>query len=452
MAQWTDAELRSTVRAYLKMLSAQDRDLAYSKAETRRRLLRGALKGRSAASVEYRMRNISAVLEQHGRTTLKGYLAAKNVGDAVSEKIWAMVRELDSSPPKAASGAGSGAASKQAGGAVKWGKRPPMIYFNIGWMEHYAGPSPDDLTIGAHRYLGSHDHGAECYNFLADSDGILRGYRPPGGRARIDLKRLGAAASDISMDGVLVIWLAREPGTGRTLIVGWYRDATVYRQAQPGSVDINGEKIEYSVEAREEDGTLLPWVLRTFAVRSSRVSPGAGFGQNPTWYGADSIDELVWSYIRSEGKAPRKKGKPSGKPPKNFDPELRRKVERAAVNNAVAYYKALYGNDCPVVSVETEAKGWDLEVHAGPQPRLVEVKGLLNHGMVCELTPNEYEKMQLPANRDRYTVFIVNNALAEPPSRPSRFVFEHAGGMVWQTADGLKLKITKKVGAVLSVV
>lgn len=72
MAGWSDKELRSTVRAYLRMLDAQERDLPYSKAETRRRLLKGPLKGRTEASIEYRMRNIAAVLEEHGRSTRLG--------------------------------------------------------------------------------------------------------------------------------------------------------------------------------------------------------------------------------------------------------------------------------------------------------------------------------------------------------------------------------------------
>jgi len=326
-----------------------------------------------------------------------------------------------------------------------------MIYFNIGWMKRYDGPAADDPTIGAHGYLGSHEHGAECFNFRSGPDGVLKGYRPPGGRRQINLKRLGADSSDTEAEGVLAVWLAREPGTGRTLIVGWYRNATVYRRARESGTVVNGESVDYSVVTRTEDAKLLPPVARTFEVRSSRVLPGGGFGQNPTWYGSESVNERVWAYVRSEGRTgPSRRSKPSKKPPKNFDPELRQKVERSAVDHAVAYYKAVYGSDCAVVSVEKEAKGWDLEVFTGSEPLLVEVKGLLNSALVCELTPNEYEKMRVPANRSRYVVFVVTNALAQHPSTPIASVFEHAKDMKWQTADGRGLKITEKIGAVLS--
>jgi hypothetical protein len=218
-----------------------------------------------------------------------------------------------------------------------------------------------------------------------------------------------------------------------------------------GLIELNGEDVGCSVQARREDVKLLAPIARTFQVDSSRVSPGAGFGQNPTWYGAPAVDRRVWAYIRSQGStAPSGKPGSAKAPPKNFDPELRRKVERAAVEHATAYYKSLYGDDCPVVSVEKNARGWDLEVQAGAEPLLVEVKGLLNSDLACELTPNEYEKMKLPANRSRYVVFVVNNALAEAPAVPIASIFEHDQEMTWRTADGRALKITEKVGAILT--
>ena len=450
MAEWTDQELRATVAAYLEMLNHQDRGEPYSKAQFRRMLVRGALNARSEASIEYRMRNISAVLDQHGRLILNGYIPAANVGEKVSEIIWSIVRKQEASPPSPTPGqASTPAARSLASGASKL--QPKIIYFNVGWMKRYAGPDTDDRTIGSHGYLDAHEHGAECFNFLPNEGGRVQGYRPPGDREQTNLTRLGADRSQGQLDGVLVIWMAREPGTGRTLIVGWYRNATVYHAARDGGVDFNDERIHYSVEARVDDAVLLPPVARTFKVKSSRVSPGQGFGQKPTWYGSPEVDKRVWAYVQSWLSRGSKKAPPASKsPPKNNDPELRRKVERAAVEHATAYYKSVYGMNCLVESVEKDAKGWDLEVHTGPEPLLVEVKGLLNSGCVCELTPNEYAKMMLAKHRARYVVFVVNNALAQKPLAPVASIFEHCGGRNWQTADGRDLVITEKIGAVLT--
>jgi hypothetical protein len=260
---------------------------------------------------------------------------------------------------------------------------------------------------------------------------------------------LGAASSDDRIDGALVVWLAKAPETGRTLIVGWYENATVYRRARDGGIRINNEDLYYSVEARSADARLLVPVARTFEVPSSRRKPGEGFGQKPTWYGAEATNARVWAYIRSK-RSPARQKPPGKAPPKNPDPELRRKVERAAVEHAIAYYKAEFGNACPIHSVETAAKGWDLEVYHDAKPLLVEVKGLLNHGLVCELTPNEYEKMRQKVNRDRYVIYVVNNALAKSPAVPVASVFKHAGNLKWQTDDGRELIVTEKTGAVLS--
>jgi hypothetical protein len=214
---------------------------------------------------------------------------------------------------------------------------------------------------------------------------------------------------------------------------------------------LNGDRIFYSAETEVGDATLLQPIARTFEVRSSRLLPGAGFGQKPTWYGAEAIDQQVWAYIQSKTKTPSPK-KPASKnaPPKNLDPELRLKAERAAVEHAWAYYKSEYGGSCFIESVESAAKGWDLEVHNGSEPLLVEVKGLSNAVLICELTPNEYEKMMLPANSSRYVVYVVNNALAVRPAMPIASIFEHVSDGTWRTADGRKLIIKEKTAAVLS--
>jgi len=441
LADWTDEELRAAVRAYLDMLTLQDRGEPYSKTETRRRLRGGALKERSDPSIEYRMRNISAVLARHGRGTLKGYLAAGNAGKGVAERLWALISEADANPAK------STQTSKRTGASLPT-KQPPLVYFNVGWMKHYAGQDPEDPTIGAHGYLQTHDHGAECFNFAERKDGMLRGYRPPGAREKTNINRLGASSKDEKIDGVTVVWLAREPATGRSLVVGWYRNATVYRKARDSGFDFNGERHGYSAEAQANDCRLLAPVARTFRVASSRKPGDGGFGQKPTWYGSPKVDKRVWDYIRSIELG--RSFKPPSNPPKNHDPELRRKVERNAVEHAISYYKAVYGNDCPVVSVEKDAKGWDLEVFCSAKPLLVEVKGLFRDALICELTPNEYEKMKSPEHRKRYVVYVVNNALAEPPAAPIPSIFEYVSPGVWRTQDGRELKIAERMSAVLT--
>lgn len=332
---------------------------------------------------------------------------------------------------------------------------PPVIYFNIGWMKRYAGGEADDPTVGGHGWLVKHEHGLECFNFLPTKAGRVEGYRPPGTRDKVNIQRLGAGATDDAIDGVLVVWLAREPGSGKTLVVGWYRNATVYREAKIGQFSLEGMQSEYSVSASESDAVLVPVAARSFQVASSRTAPGEGFGQKPTWYGAPAVNERLWAYIneweagKKQPKTGKEKAGPGKKPPRNTDPELRRKVEKAAVEHATSFYEAKYGEGC-VKSVEPYGRGWDLEVRSGEVEWLVEVKGLLNYGLVCELTPNEYAKMSAEEYRDRYVIYVVNNALAEEPSQPIPSIFTRSSEGSWQTKDGRKLEVAEKVGAVLT--
>lgn len=327
---------------------------------------------------------------------------------------------------------------------------PPIIYFNIGWMKHYAGPDADDLTIGGHGWLTDHKHGLECFNFSPTRTGVVEGYRPPGTRDKVNIDRLGAKAGEGSVDGILVVWLAREPASGKTLVVGWYRDATVYREARYGQYSLYGMESEYSVTALREHATLVPVGARTFQVSSSRTAPGEGFGQKPTWYGAPAVDKRVWEYVNGWDHAKTTANPTKGKhPPRNTDPELRRKVEKAAVLHAWKYYEAKYGKGC-VESVEPYGRGWDLEVRSGDVEWLVEVKGLLNTGLACELTPNEYEKMCSQDHCVRYVVYVVNNALAKEPQAPVPSIFTWRPDGTWRTEDGRELQVAEKTGAVLT--
>ena len=62
-------------------------------------------------------------------------------------------------------------------GVARLTAQPPIVYFNIGWMERYAGPVDNDKTKGGHGYLQNHPHGGEASNFLKTEDGTCRGYR-----------------------------------------------------------------------------------------------------------------------------------------------------------------------------------------------------------------------------------------------------------------------------------
>lgn len=90
---WTKEELEATVDAYILMLDKETRVQPYNKAEINRELRSGALKNRNKSSVEFRMQNISAVMEGLCLQRIKGYLPAKNIGANVFNEIKTILSE-----------------------------------------------------------------------------------------------------------------------------------------------------------------------------------------------------------------------------------------------------------------------------------------------------------------------------------------------------------------------
>ncbi|RON23930.1 HNH endonuclease signature motif containing protein [Pseudomonas lini] len=84
---WSDSELEAAVDAYLKMLELEQNGQKFNKAQENRLLRQGKLAERTEGSVEFRMLNISTVLERMGRKRINGYKSAPHVGSNVENSI-----------------------------------------------------------------------------------------------------------------------------------------------------------------------------------------------------------------------------------------------------------------------------------------------------------------------------------------------------------------------------
>jgi len=90
---------------------------------------------------------------------------------------------------------------------------------------------------------------------------------------------------DASTKDVLVVWVATNQ-KNETRIVGWYKNATVYREIQALEYYVvDAENVEYRIEALAKDCYLLPLEERNYKIlRASRSGNGTGFGQSHIWY------------------------------------------------------------------------------------------------------------------------------------------------------------------------
>ena len=303
-------------------------------------------------------------------------------------------------------------------------------------MEQYQGLRSGDQITGGGAYVKKEGRGHEVCNFNPDK-GTLYGYVQTPGK-QIDIDRIGANSDEDSIDGVTVVWTAGPPGGG-TVIVGWYKDATVFRNYQKfGKVPtaqsqnaIDG----YWIKAPFASATLLPVDARVFEI--PRAVKG-GIGQSNVWYADSTESAPLVKKILAMVKSGRTSHISRPKRGKAQDQEKKVKVEKAAIRACCNHFESL-GYD--VVSVEKDNVGWDLVAKAGRSSLRIEVKGLSGAIFSIELTPNEYDAFTQQAGD--YRLAVVVNALENPSLSICRYSDEQ-GAWVIESDEGRVLEIKTK--------
>lgn len=323
-----------------------------------------------------------------------------------------------------------------------------MIFLRVGWMNRYRGQTGNDHIAGGGAFVEEHGYGHEIYNFEPFEGKVYgyvqpprSGYNQPHGPG-IKIERLGGSAGDDSISGVLAIWVATSP-QGGSYVVGWYRNATVFRHWQPPPPHANrhydGQDLGYYVCSPVEDAVLLHPDERLLQVPRGE----SGMGQANVWYADDPnqhkhIRQAVISFIADRTIPSVEQGSFS-----ETDPFLRPKVEQAAIAKTTEYYSQL---GYTVASVEGDNVGWDLSAFYGQKHLKLEVKGLSAMEVLVELTPNEYNKMQ--EHLDTYRLCVVTEALTSP--RLAVFAYSK-DSQQWEDWDGRVLAVHEVVSARCSV-
>jgi len=328
----------------------------------------------------------------------------------------------------------------------------PLILFRVGWMERYQGISTGDAITSGGSYIADHGFGHEIFNFQP-TNGHMYGYvQPPGRRdkwteAQINLTRLGAKPEDESISGVTAVWVATLQGQG-AFVVGWYSHATIFRSWQPPPLGYrqthNGTAFGFYAMCDENNASLIPPDERICSVPQQVKG---GFGQANIWYADDhelhrEFRIKLLRYIETrEYTAP---SEPLKEAYRQTDPQLRQRVEEAAIDLTIAHYTQLHYR---IRSVEGDNVGWDLEATRDGRRLKLEVKGLSGGDPRVELTPNEYQAMSQHARN--YRLCIVTNAL----SKPSLEIFSFSDeASCWKSTTGRTLQIAELTGARCSVV
>lgn len=192
--------------------------------------------------------------------------------------------------------------------------RDRMVFFNIAWMREYKGNWDIDVPVNGGSFIRENGWGGEVYNFQP-YNGMLYGYVEPGvverngPQRRINISRLVRRPAAIRnlhcLSGVLVVWVATPKSGRQPVLVGWYENATLYRNAQIPPEE-SGRKLpnhgnpgEYFASAREQDCVLVRPEERTLQLPRK----GEGLGRSNIWYAqtyiGESTKDKVLSFIRS---------------------------------------------------------------------------------------------------------------------------------------------------------
>jgi hypothetical protein len=173
-----------------------------------------------------------------------------------------------------------------------------VVFFNVAWMKEYKGIIKHcDTPAGGGTFVKKHGYGHEIYNFQPFR-GKMYGFVEAGYRPAprcIDITRLGASRLAVSISNILVVWVARNRDTHRTVVVGWYKDATVYKRRQEPPQGSNrklpgGRDALYFVEANEQNCKLIPASKRDCEIPKGEEG---GFGQSNIWHAEGALGAKV---------------------------------------------------------------------------------------------------------------------------------------------------------------
>jgi hypothetical protein len=300
-------------------------------------------------------------------------------------------------------------------------------------MKWYRGPRADDQKpIGGGSYNKA-ELGFEAFNFLPQNGEMLGYFQPrlrKGHESTIALERIQAGFVGDELKGVLTVFVATNPETGGQRIVGWYRNATVYRHEQPSSAPERNQ-FSYFLKTRAEDAILVPESQRSFEIPSGK----GAFGQANICYALDDEGQskkVVWidealDYVDSyalENIAQ----EPESEADKAIDeivstalehgagfqsnPAIRRAIEDYAMQKAKAHLEKLGYK--PIDRHKTES--YDFLCNVSGADLFVEVKGMQDDGSAISLTPKEVEHAR---NYKNSALFIMHSVKVTGDKKPA---------------------------------
>jgi hypothetical protein len=201
-----------------------------------------------------------------------------------------------------------------------------IVFCDIAWMKYYKGKSDNDMPVSDEALQEDDEHALDSNLFKVihtiSSESLEEGTYCFGAiekryntnennekfRHQLHIENIYGSQTLVENDrveDVLVIWCAKEEH-GTTTVVGWYKQATLFRDFQTFEyVNDNGikEKRYYNVFGKSENCVLMPTGPRHRQIwnvpRSKKQGRTFGFGQSQIWYAnEESSDEYERDYVK----------------------------------------------------------------------------------------------------------------------------------------------------------
>ena len=173
-----------------------------------------------------------------------------------------------------------------------------ILFCKISCMKYYKGACDKDIPYNGGSFVKENGYGYEENNFNAVQDengtffclGFVETKSTQKGKSNeLHIEKISECShmkKEEYVDNVLVVWCATTD-LNETSIVGWYKNATVYRNYC--DVDIGDYIQTYNIIADKKDCVLLPREDRHVFKWQAPVArkKGYGFGQSLVWYPTD---------------------------------------------------------------------------------------------------------------------------------------------------------------------
>jgi len=327
--------------------------------------------------------------------------------------------------------------------------KQPVLFARIGWMKYYNGPLiGDEKPRGGGKYTKT-GLGHEAFNFHEIGGQLFGFFQPQMQASKIKLKRIVPGTHEDVLKGVLVVFVATDPEQGRQRIVGWYRNAAVYRNPQSSPAnERNG--FHYFLVSEVREAVLLPTHLRTYLVPGGK----GAFGQANICYLYEQNGKskpVKWvpralEFIRNyenENLLVNPQAEAAPGVVHSVEEEIERsagfqpnsKIRKAVELHAMSRAEKEFKNRGYEVKDVSQRRPYDLLCRKSDELKYVEVKGTQSSGLDIVLTAGEVKFIE--NNKANCVLCMVHGIVVKGKGRPKA-----SGGKVsmaepFDLADGL---------------